>query len=235
MNIKLIRILQKIKEYEKKTPYNYCDRWCERCDHETQLRCNLYKDELECKLNCIGNGRDENDPEITAAVMKQQFKEAFEGLEGTLEEIDIEMDETDNDEAWERVKEHVRFVSNNSLTRTSKKYSALAHDFLKKNYYKKKDIKPEIKDPFEVVSWYHSLLPVKVNRALAGFHEPMLDGDISLYDVVGQFQICKKAVRKSMDAFDVISRHMPAEKDIPGMKALLGNINSRIDILLKNI
>lgn len=235
MNIKLIKILQKIKEYEKETPYNYCDRWCERCAHETQLRCKLYKDELECKLNCIGNGRDENDPEITAAVMKQQFKEAFDELEDTMEELDIDMDEAGIDETWEGIEEHVRFVSNNSLTKTSAKYSALAHDFLKKNYYEKRDISPELKDPFEIVNWYHSLLPVKINRALAGFHEPMADGDISLYDAIGQFQICKKAIRKSLNAFDIISHHMSREKDIPGMKALLGNINSRIELLLQNI
>ena len=50
---------------ERETPFNFCDRWCERCIPEKQMRCKLYQDELEQKLACIAHGKDEHDPETT--------------------------------------------------------------------------------------------------------------------------------------------------------------------------
>ncbi|MBU1008464.1 hypothetical protein KKA53_05300, partial [Candidatus Dependentiae bacterium] len=93
MSKRLENILEKIKEQEKETPYNYCDRWCERCVHEKQIRCRLYGDEMEQKLNCIANGRDENDVEITGEVIQRQWEEAFEGLDEKMQEFGIEADE----------------------------------------------------------------------------------------------------------------------------------------------
>lgn len=237
MNTKLERILKQLKEYERQTPYNYCDRWCRKCDHETQLRCRLYNDELECKLNCIANGRDENDPEITAGVIGEQYKGVFENFEKKLEEFDIDIDdrEDDHDEDIQKIRDHIEFVNNNGLTQTSEKYFDISHRFLKRKFYEKNAVKPELKEYFETINWYHSLLAPKVNRALAGFHKPMADGDISLIDFVGQFRICEKAIDNSINALEFIRPLMAQEKEILIMKALLVNIRSRINLLLENL
>ena len=61
--------------------------------------------------------------------------------------------------------------------------------FLKSTFYKDEKIDPKRKNDFEIVSWYHTLLSAKLHRALCGFHEPAVEGDISLYDAVAQFQV----------------------------------------------
>lgn len=89
-NKKLEEIYKKIAEFEKETPYNYCDRWCERCFHEKQIRCTLYKDELERKLTCIAHGKDENDQEIAEAVLEAQYKDVDEKLNKHIGKFDID-------------------------------------------------------------------------------------------------------------------------------------------------
>ncbi len=95
---------------------------------------------------------------------------------------------------------------------------------------------PELKYDFETLSWYHTLLPAKLHRALCGFHEPASEGDISLYDAVAQFQICKKAITQSVEALQKISNsYLSLQVQIQTMLALLHNIHSRIDQLEQSI
>ena len=63
-NKRLQEIIRKNVEFEKEAPYNFCDRWCERCVLETQRRCKLYLYELDICVTNIAHGRDENDLEI---------------------------------------------------------------------------------------------------------------------------------------------------------------------------
>lgn len=228
---KLEEIFKKIAEFEKETPYNFCDRWCERCTHEKQMRCKLYQDELEQKITCIAHGREPGDPEITAEVLKSQYEELEKIFEEYEEELDIDFDEEDDPE-FEKIKDHIRFVENNPLQKTAEQYHIKTHEFLKETFYGKDSPPLELGPHFETVAWYHTLLPVKLNRALAGLHEPMAEGDISLYDAVAQLEICKKAIKNSVAALRNI-----AEKDaslcgsITPLSALLQNIFSRIELM----
>lgn len=227
---KLQEIFRKNREFEKESPYNFCDRWCERCPFDTQKRCTLYRDEFEQKITCIAHGRDENDPEITAEVMKQQFKETEDIIREYEEEFEIDLDGIDDPE-FEPIKRHIEFVENNPLALTAEQYRKKAHTFLKNTFYKKKKIKLELTGDFETVAWYHTLLSVKLQRALCGFHEPAIEGDSSLYDAVAQFEICRKAAKESIFALRTIKSGYPSfHAQILELLALLHNILSRIEL-----
>ena len=249
MNKRLQEIMEKNAEWEKESPYNFCDRWCERCPHEKQVHCKLYLDEFERKTTCIAYGKDEDDPRITEAVMEEQYKEVDEKLGEQMDKFGIGLDgsyidekELNKEDAVDfedlppEIQKHIRFVENNPLDVTAKKYSNKAHTFLESTFYKNESVSPELKYDFESISWYHTLLEVKLHRALCGFHEPAGEDEFALYDAVAQFQICKKAVRESIKASRKIKEHFPARhKQITELIALLHNIDSRIEALLESI
>ena len=235
MNERLQRILKENAEFEKKSPYNFCDRWCERCPHEKQVCCCLYLDEFEQKTTCIAHGREPDDPEITTEVLRKQL----EGVEDTIEEFmeDNEIDFNDIDDSeFKRIKERINLGENNSLNRTAEQYRKKTYVFLKNTFYKNEAAYSEFKYYFETISWYHTLLPVKLHRALCGFHESAVDGDLSLCDAVAQFEICKKAAKESIKSLRKIKKVFPGYRiQITGLIALVHNIYSRIEILLETI
>ncbi len=249
MNKKLERILKENQEFEKKTPYNFCDRWCERCPDEKQLRCKLYLDEFEQKITCIAHSRDEDDLEITETVMRAQHEQIEEKLNEKIEEFglgldysDISEDELEQEDIIDfndlppEIQKHIRFVENNPLKTVVKNYSDKARIFLKETFYKKTPDDAQLSYDFQTVSWYHTLLPAKLSRALAGFHEPTSEGEFALYDAVAQFQVCQKSVKESIKALRNIKQHFPEHhKQIRILIVLLGNIQSRIKSLLENI
>jgi hypothetical protein len=239
---KLKEILQKNAEFEKESPYNYCDRWCERCVHEKQIRCTLYKDELERKITCIAHGRDEDDLEITEAVMEAQFKEVDERLSEHMDKYGIDLDnpDIDGDELDEEdaidfddlppdIQDQIKFVENNPLAVTAEQYRKKAQDFLEGTFYKEKEKYLALAYDFETVAWYHTLLVVKLHRALCGFHESACEGEFALYDAIAQFQVCKKAITLSVEALRKIDTYLKTcHAQIAELIALLHNIHSRI-------
>jgi len=232
---RLEKIKEENKRYEKETPYNFCDRWCERCAHEKQKSCKLYQDEFEQKLTCIAYGKEPNDPEITMEVMKKQHEGLEKIFEDHEEELDIDFNEIDDPE-FKKIKEHMDFVESNPLQVTAERYLDKAHEFLEAVFYKNTGLEHELTYDLETISWYHTLLPVKLNRALAGFHEPACEGDISLCDAVAQFEICKKAIDESSKAFKKIKQHFPSRHaQISEFIAILSNMRSRIELLEKTI
>lgn len=234
-NKKLQEILQKNAEFEKETPYNFCDRWCERCFHEKQIRCKLYHDEFEQKITCVAYGREPYDPEITEEVMKQQFEEVEEKIEKFTEESEIDFDDIDGHD-FDKIKEHIKFVENNPLVTTAEQYRRKSHIFLKNTFYEKKGIESKLICDFETIAWYHTLLSVKLHRALCGFHEPVCDDEFALYDAVAQFEICKKAIKESINALRKIDPNLPYyHLEILELLALLHNIHSRIEVMESSI
>jgi len=248
MNRKLQETRRENAKWEKESPYNFCDRWCERCVHEKQIRCTLYKDELERKITCMAYGRDEDDPEITKAVMEAQYKEVDEKLSGHMDKFAIDPDNPDIDDEPDEenaidfedlppdIQKHIRFVENNTLDMAAKKYSDKTHAFLEKTFYRDKNANHDLKYDFETVNWYHTLLPVKLCRALCGFHEPATEGDISLYDAVAQFDICLKSIKESVKSLKNINEKLTAhQSQITVLIVLLNNVESRIKIMMENI
>jgi hypothetical protein len=244
---KFQEIILRNAEYEKQTPYNYCDRWCQRCSYKKQIRCTLYKDELECKMACIAHGKDEDDPEINERFMEAQYKEVENKLKESADKFGFDLNypgigelsqasEIDFEKLPEDIQEHIRFVENNPLDKAAGNYCHKTHAFLKKTFYKDAKAYSSLKYDFETVAWYHTLLSAKLRRALCGFHKPTSEGDISLYDAVAQFEICRKAAKNSIVALQKIKDTHPSFRPkITELLALLHNILSRIELMEQEI
>lgn len=234
-NSRLHRIRLENARYEKQTPYNHCDRWCERCPGERQARCTLYKDELERKVTAIAHGRDEDDSQVTEEVMRWQYEAVDEKLQKFMEEEGIDLEDIDDQTALEFEKRIESAAENDSLNKTIRQYHQRTYKFLQKTFFHSKNIAPEIKYDFETTAWYFTLLPAKLHRALSGFYKAAAERkakdeeNFALQDAVAQFDICLDGIEKSLQALRRLKVHYPQdEKLITELLALLQNLSSRI-------
>lgn len=235
MNKKLKRILQKNKEMEKDSPFNFCDRWCERCTFDKQARCKVYHYEFEQKITCIAHGKNPDDSQMREEVMKKQFEDVEELLEEYRGELDSDVCDID-DPDLEEIKEHVKTAKNHPLPETADIYRKKANDFLENAFLKNKKAQSSLNYHFETIAWYHTLILAKLNRAFSGLEEIEDDEEFCLCDAVAQFEICKKGVTESVKAFKKIIPYFAGfRRQILELLSLLHNIYSRINIIENNI
>ncbi|MBU1044699.1 MAG: hypothetical protein KJ915_09930 [Candidatus Omnitrophica bacterium] len=216
---------------ERETPFNFCDRWCARCVFERQIRCKLYQDELEQKLTCIAHGKDEDDLEITEQVIFRQFSDMDKAIENLGDEYGIESDFEQSEcfDAKEEIANLRKSIKDNALVCAADEYFKRAHEFLKDNFYDKKFLDQKLSADFETVNWYHTLLTVKLHRALSSFGDDA-DTDFEFYDAVAQFAVCRKAIEGSLQALRSIQQVYPGQlSNITQLLALLNNISNRIE------
>lgn len=233
MNKRLQEILGRNAEFEKQAPYNFCDRWCERCVHDKQHRCKLYLDEFEQKITCIAHGREPDDPEMTVEVMEKQY-EALDKLMEEFEVADIDPD-MEGDIEREETQAEIRALEHLDLLQAAEQYHTKTLELLEKIFYAKIDVQ-FLRQELETIAWYHTLLPVKLKRALHGFHLPCLDDDAGLCDAVAQFAICKKAVALSVDALRKIGESFPSSRQATSeLVGILRNVFNRIEKLEEGI
>jgi len=74
--------------------YNYCDRWCEKCNFTN--RCLQFKREAERNIKHILKDEDPNNPEVIKNDIKESFNEVFTFL-ANKETENLFDDETDED------------------------------------------------------------------------------------------------------------------------------------------
>ena len=205
MTDRLQEILKQNAELEKQSPYNFCDRWCERCVFEKKSRCQLYKNEFEQKITCIAHGKEPDDPEITAEVMQEQYKELNEAMEKLGEETEPDLDYMDNPD-FEKIKNHIKSMQNHPMIELADIYLKQTSSILK-YILSEKTISPKLMYQFKILAWHHTLIPAKLHRAWAGFHKPASKGDMALYDAMAQFEIAKKAINESLTALSEIEKN----------------------------
>lgn len=192
--------------------YNYCDRWCERCEYTGQ--CRLFSMEVE------RNERSESsDPNDFTKELHKSFTETIKMIEEYAGKFGIDISSLE--EVPE--KEHV----DTPLSFLSAKYFQDASAYLKKL---REEIKTsgsenaavsaiipqnpgmrellEILECFEIIQWYHSMIPVKLERANSSLRDmDTKDKDelkYARYDTDGSAHVAYKSILKSMTALGKI-------------------------------
>ncbi|MFH1503892.1 MAG: hypothetical protein ABIH08_00655 [Candidatus Omnitrophota bacterium] len=241
VNERLERIRRENAEFEKDSPYNFCDRWCARCAHEKQARCKLYLDEFERKTTCIAYGRPIDDFQVTSAIFEKQFED-LENLDSPYppefdDEFDDDFDdEEDYDDIEEDEPEFQEGLDNHPLQLTAEQYCQRAHNFLKNVFYGDQDVIIKFNYDFETIAWYHTLLAAKMHRALYGLHESNEGDEFGLCDAVAQLTICQKSIKESIKVLRRLKGYFPEHcSAITELLALLNNISSRIIHIEENI
>lgn len=142
-----------------RTPFNYCDRWCERCDL-TEI-CRVFQDVEKSRQKFIKQGKDPDSWECVFQTIEESFQETERLLKKEAERLGIDLSridrsepgppEPDNFPLYKLAEKFAKKLGN--LLRNLTVISAEAGEVL-------------ILESTEVIGYYHHLIPAKVYRAI---------------------------------------------------------------------
>jgi hypothetical protein len=171
------------------SPYNACDYLCERCK-ETD-NCSVYQSLKEKELLNQLAGKDKDDPENFLQDVQESLNEAKEMLEKMAAELNVDPDEIADIEDV-----NIKHVEDDPLYK-------LAHDFTMKTHHFLKEVKilinQDAKTCFEDIAWYHTLVSVKIYRAIGSAYDGLIE------DAINSTGVALKSLNLCIKAFNDIA------------------------------
>ena len=213
--------------------YNYCDRWCERCEFTS--RC----------LNYSMSHEDERDPasrDIQNKAFWERLHSVFQQTVEMVREdaaergIDLEMTPEEMEEFRQEESRKRKAAKNHPAAKAAWKYVKMADKWFKDNrglfedeerrlnrallmQLPGQDAEEEaasLQDALEVIGWYQHQIWVKLQRALHGEDRPELlddDGKPFPRDSDGSAKVSLLGIDRSVEAWGVLRRFLPVETD----------------------
>ncbi len=226
--------------------YNYCDRWCERCQFTSRcLNCTLVEEQFGDlqeidELNEEFWQRFSEMLQNTLAMVKEMAKE--EGID--IDAIDAEMNGNNENTIDENLlADLISHISNN--------YANLVNDWFNSNEYLLYEKENElnqihlvssphdpakeaaiINDAIEIIRWYQYLIHVKLIRASEGALEDELE-DYSDFpkDSDGSAKVALIGIDRSISAWNILLPYFSVQKkQLIEIINLLENIRKRVEI-----
>ncbi len=193
--------------------YNYCDRWCERCDFTDRCQNYSFLNEIMKEIeerernpgNEISPGEDEPD---------FPFDDDDDLPFGSYIDDDDDLDE-ENDlfSAQQKSERH-------PLVTLCEAHSDEAHDWLSRHYtdfeknltyWLAKGHADDMSNGFEVFSYYNHFIHMKLQRAVSGyFEQDSYEGADS--DMNGSAKVALIALDRSLAALNLLKRYLKTER-----------------------
>lgn len=209
--------------------YNYCDRWCERCNLSN--RCLTYAHEQEMNEGLTDPAANDIGNEKFWEQIRLSMEVAMEMISEDAERLGIDLDNLPEVEMPEHIESPVEELAN--------EYGYTMHKWLKTNHefltgkaeqmlviHNNEDEALKFADAWEVVQWYHFFIAAKVHRAhfemsnRHGIFEPE-----ELYDNYGSAKIALIAIDRSIEALSALYVSLKEfEDDILGFLSQLSQI-----------
>ncbi len=197
--------------------FNYCDRWCERCPMTS--RCLLYYQESRQRNEHLSNGEDPDDLEVVLHDVEENLKEAMDLCRQLIEDEGVEVEDAQEEIVLpQRVD-----LSGHPLHMKAHKLAMDCHHFLDplSAYLHEEESKAadpsqlaHLQDCFEVLSWYHMQIAVKLDRALTG-RERQSPVEGYPNDSDGSAKVAHLGLLSSLDALTrVYEQNKPMHADI---------------------
>jgi hypothetical protein len=178
---------------------SYCDRWCERCQFTG--RCSAFA--AQQAIEMCGNARDGLELALgppPSATPAHEYASAAH-VHGSPTQADI-------DEYRRGARARDARVDESAVTRLADAYTVLAHRWLRQHTPPTGD--PIAAEAFEIVSWDHMLITVKLHRAVSGYDEHV-HGDFPEPDIVkADFNGSAKVALISIDRSEAAWRAIAA-------------------------
>ena len=223
--------------------YNYCDRWCEKCKFTSN--CLLFSQESKISTyEILHNGDISNIGEIFQKELDKLSENDNEFDDFEIDEDDEDFftdDEFDSFDEEEDVDHDFFQKPNHPIEELSNEYFRQAHLLiisLDKKYSLYSFPKEKLNDPFykklhdnfEVFSWFHAFIHVKLKRALWGKNELSKEFDeemkeISKYDMDGTAKIAIIGINRSIHALNNLYNILPQySKELSDLLIIIGKI-----------
>lgn len=193
--------------------FNYCDRWCERCDFTDRCRNFVTLSQMEDELEAYTKEFEKGITELEE--VEDHVAEATDEL------FDLDAENEDDPENREDFFSVYQKTERHPLSALSDEYSWAAHKWLlhhhsafekELTHWLARGQADEMVNAFDVLLWYHFFIHVKLKRAINGYYE-VQDLDDSEYDMNGTAKVVLIAIDRSLDAFRILNRHLKPERD----------------------
>jgi hypothetical protein len=178
-------------------PYNYCDRWCDRCRID-KSRCLLYQTEMDERLHREIDGRGEPTPDENVKRMSDELKNAVRLVQEQAREMGIDLDA-----AMKAAPSPPPPAEREDVLRDGTAIAAGTAAFLREHA---KSFPEEAK----VLRWMSTMVGPKLGRATS--HEPE-DDEVSEADAILQAQVAHRALGEMLAAFESAGRKKPGVLD----------------------
>lgn len=196
--------------------YNFCDRWCERC--EDTAKCYLFaEDELQKgKKLLAGQTNEDSDSwmkdihhsfEVTGRLLERQFAEHGIDMAEVVKEFgDVK--------SWDDGAE--KKYKSLPASKLSRQYMKECHEFLNKFHDNRLEYLPtlgmeidysDVRDEIEIISWYSTMLPTKIwryyyDREACRREEDNELKEMMLADLPKTFALVEKCLNRSLLAWN---------------------------------
>jgi hypothetical protein len=192
-------------------PYNYCDRWCERCAID-KTRCLVYQMEMDDRLHRELDGGGE--PTINEAVerIQEDLRRAAEIVQGEARRLGIDLEEAAKKAPPPFPRER------DALVEAGMALARGAADFLRAHG-------GEFPEEAAELRWYHAMVAPKLARATMEGSE-----EHEVADHILQAQVAHRAAVRMTAALESIREKRPALVDaMLDLLALLQRIRIAIE------
>lgn len=171
----------------KSAPFNSCDYLCEKCAQTEE--CTIYALLKEKAQSKRSPGKPGERPAVFLEDVKESLDEAMEMLQEMAAELDIELDDAGLDDLDEY------YIDKDELYQLSLIFTLKVHSFLKRI---ERLIRSRNHDAFEEIAWHHTIVSVKIHRAVASDYNGLSD------DAVASAGVALNSLAKCIDALTLI-------------------------------
>lgn len=204
--------------------YNYCDRWCERCDFTS--RCLNFE---------MGNEKfgDLKDMDINNKAfwdgLSETFQETLFLLEEMAEDMGLDLNSLEMDQDMVRKRHFEKGTVVHIISHMAKSYTSMVDECFGSEIYVPADEEystakipgPEstppgdddtekLNDSAEVIRWYQQQIYVKLNRALSSAtSEAEEKWDDAPKDSDGSAKVALIGINRSISAWGIFLKHCP--------------------------
>ncbi len=224
--------------------YNYCDRWCERCQFSSRcLNCTVVKEQFG----------DLQEIDLQNEEFWQKLSEMFQNTLVMLKEmakkegIDIDAINAEQICGNDDIREKNSIVD--ILSHMSMNYAKLVYDWFESNenlfYEKEYEMNrirlipthnnpakeaESISDSIEIIHWYQYQIHVKLKRACESASEEELEKDDFPKDSDGSAKVALIGIDRSISAWNILLSFFPEQKkQIITLIMLLKNTQKNVE------
>ncbi len=210
-------------------PFNYCDRWCEKCRLTNE--CRVFKNEEESKKEWIKAGKDPDSMEYVFDTVGKSFKKVRELIGKDAKRFGINLDEIDCSQD-EKEPEPETF----EIYQLALKFSKAGRKILSDLQVVTEDVDENLLiSNAEIISHYNLAIPAKVYRAILSREEEKKDPDIieSCPDARNSGFLLVNWINEIIASLNVLMNHpplRPTREKLAKFKKVAVNLRDIINI-----
>ncbi len=188
--------------------YNYCDRWCERCEYTD--KCSIYYFEEEEKQN---GGSEKQDLDRISEI----FTLTMEMLNEIAEEYGLDFDELPDMDVEEHIPgkfEMMAIEYGNSISQWLKENKLLLEEKAKNMSIIDKNQANIFSEVIQIINWYSFTIGAKIHRASVNDKiDYESEEEYNKRDQVGSAKIAIISIDRSMNAMRFILNNIPEKEE----------------------